>query len=117
MTSLPLFRNAQRREVLQQLLDAGIVWDETVGAVRSRQLAGCTFVLTGTLPTLSREQARERIEAAGGKVSASVSRKTRYVVVGAEPGGKLEQARELGVELLDEQQLLQLVQAPPAEAG
>ncbi len=111
------FAQAHNREVLQQLLDAGIVWDETVGAVRSRQLAGCTFVLTGTLPTLSREQARERIEAAGGKVSASVSRKTRYVVVGAEPGGKLEQARELGVELLDEQQLLQLVQAPPAEAG
>ena len=108
------FAQAHNREVLQQLLGAGIVWDETRGAARSQHLAGSSFVLTGTLPTLSREQARERIEAAGGKVSGSVSRKTRYVVVGAEPGSKLEQARELGIELLDEQQLLQLLQAPRA---
>ncbi len=112
------FAQAHNREVVRQLLDAGIAWEETEGATLSRHLEGHTFVLTGTLPTLGREQARERIEAAGGKVSASVSRKTRWVVAGAEPGSKLERARELGIEVIDETALLQLLQAPadsPAE--
>jgi len=65
-------------------------------------LAGKTFVLTGTLPDLTREQASERIVAAGGRVTSSVSKKTDYVVVGADPGSKAERARELGVTMLDE---------------
>ena len=65
-------------------------------------LAGKTVVLTGTLPTLSREQATEMIEAAGGKVSGSVSRKTHYVLAGEEAGSKLEKAKTLGVPVLDE---------------
>jgi DNA ligase (NAD+) len=68
--------------------------------------AGRTFVLTGTLPTLSRDDAKARILAAGGKVSGSVSKKTSVVVVGAEAGSKLDTARELGIELWDEERLL-----------
>ena len=76
---------------------------------KSTQLAGWTFVLTGTLPTLSREEARERIEAAGGKVSGSVSRKTSYVVAGEEAGSKLAKAQELGVAVIDEAALLEML--------
>jgi DNA ligase (NAD+) len=72
-------------------------------------LEGKTFVLTGTLPTLSRDDARAKIEAAGGKVAGSVSKKTSYVVAGEEAGSKLTRAEELGVAILDEEQLLKLL--------
>jgi DNA ligase (NAD+) len=71
-------------------------------------LAGKTFVLTGTLPTLKREEAAAKIEAAGGKVSGSVSKKTDYVVAGAEAGSKLDKAQKLGVKIIDEAELLRL---------
>jgi DNA ligase (NAD+) len=103
-------------EVVEQLRAAGLGWDETEGAVADvapKPLAGKTFVLTGTLPTLTRDDARERIEAAGGKVSGSVSKKTHFVVAGEEAGSKLDKARELGIELLDEAGLLDML-APPA---
>jgi DNA ligase (NAD+) len=76
-------------------------------------LAGKTFVLTGTLPTLSRDGAKARSEAAGGKVTGSVSKKTDYVVVGADAGSKLEKAVELGVPTLDEDALLALLAGAP----
>ena len=72
-------------------------------------LAGKTFVLTGTLPTMSREDAKDKIEAAGGKVSGSVSKKTDFVVAGSEAGSKLDKAQELGVAILDEAGLLDLL--------
>ena len=72
-------------------------------------LAGKTFVLTGTLPTLKREEAAARIEARGGKVSGSVSKKTDFVVAGEEAGSKLDKARSLGVKIIDEPALLKLL--------
>jgi DNA ligase (NAD+) len=98
------------QRVIERLLEAGIRWDDLeVGPASARPLAGKTFVLTGTLPEMSRDQARARIEAAGGKVTGSVSKKTDYVVAGAEPGSKLDKARELGVRVLDEAGLLALL--------
>ena len=75
----------------------------------SGKVAGRTFVLTGTLPTLSREDASARIVAEGGRISGSVSKKTDDVVVGADPGSKYEKARELGVSILEEHDLLKLL--------
>ena len=73
------------------------------------RLEGQTFVLTGTLPTLKRNEAKEMIEAQGGKVSSSVSKKTSYVVAGEEAGSKLEKANELGITVLTEAQLLEML--------
>jgi DNA ligase (NAD+) len=98
------FAQPHNREVVEQLRACGIAWEETDGTADTtpKPLAGKTFVLTGTLPTLSRDEAKDLIEAAGGKVSGSVSKKTHYVVAGAEAGSKLEKAQELGVAILDE---------------
>ena len=103
------------QEVIQALIDSGVHWPaEAALADQQQSLAGLTFVLTGTLPTLSRDAAKEMIEAAGGKVAGSVSKKTHYVVAGAEAGSKLEKAQELGVKVLDEPGLLALLQSDPA---
>jgi DNA ligase (NAD+) len=75
----------------------------------SAVLAGKTFVLTGTLPTMTRDEAAAKIEAAGGKVSGSVSKKTSYVLAGAEAGSKLDKAKELGVPVIDEAELLRML--------
>jgi DNA ligase (NAD+) len=99
------FEQPHNREVVEQLRAAGVHWSETDGAEAAgapRPLAGKTLVLTGTLPSLSRDQARDLIEAAGGKVAGSVSKKTDYVIAGSEAGSKLDRARELGVAVLDE---------------
>ena len=97
-------------EVVEQLRAAGVTWQEF--APQKKPVGGLTgkiFVLTGTLPALSREQAKEKIEAAGGKVAGSVSKKTDYVVAGAEAGSKLASAQELGVTILGEEELLKLL--------
>jgi DNA ligase (NAD+) len=105
------FRQAHNREVVEQLRAAGITWKEgEPAAVVTSAIAGKIFVLTGTLPTLAREDAKEMIEAQGGKVSGSVSKKTDYVVAGAEPGSKLAKAEELGVKVIDEQALKTLLE-------
>lgn len=98
------------RELVAQLRAAGLHWDEGEPEQRSQHLSGKTFVLTGTLPTLKREEAAAMIEAAGGKVSGSVSKKTSYVVAGEEAGSKLAKAEELGVAILDEAGLLNLLE-------
>jgi DNA ligase (NAD+) len=108
------FDQPHNREVIEQLRAAGITWIENDGTADSRPkpLLGKTVVLTGSLPTLSRDQAKDLIEAAGGKVAGSVSKKTHWVVAGSEAGSKLDKARELGVDVLDEAGLLALLAAP-----
>ncbi|MDP1926512.1 MAG: NAD-dependent DNA ligase LigA [Thiobacillus sp.] len=113
---LQFFAEPHNREVIATLRGAGVRWQESTGLQQSAGiLAGKTLVLTGSLPTLARETAKDRIEAAGGKVAGSVSKKTDYVVAGAEAGSKLDKARELGVAILDETGLLALLAAndPP----
>ncbi|MEP7294780.1 MAG: NAD-dependent DNA ligase LigA [Burkholderiales bacterium] len=108
------FDQAHNVEVVEQLRAAGVHWDEHEGAAvdaAPKPLAGKTFVLTGTLPTLSRDAAKDLIEAAGGKVSGSVSKKTHFVVAGEEAGSKLDKARELELAVLDEAGLLALLKA------
>ncbi|PVY80774.1 DNA ligase (NAD+) [Cupriavidus alkaliphilus] len=106
-------------EVIEQLRAAGVHWPESEPVAKApAPLSGKTFVLTGTLPTLSREDAKELLEAAGAKVAGSVSKKTDYVVAGAEAGSKLDKAEALGVPVLDEAGMLALLAqagAAPAE--
>ena len=104
------FDQPHNREVVEQLRACGVHWEEGEPAPRALlPLAGKTFVLTGTLPTLGRDEAKERLEAAGAKVAGSVSKKTSYVVAGEEAGSKLDKARELGITVLDEAGLLALL--------
>ena len=104
------FDQSHNREVVEQLRACGIRWEEGAPSADSpKPLAGMTFVLTGTLPTLGRDDAKDLIEAAGGKVSGSVSKKTSYVVAGTEAGSKLTKAQELGVAVLDEAALLEML--------
>jgi DNA ligase (NAD+) len=105
------FDQPHNREVVEQLRACGVTWPEGEPAPRTpTPLSGKTFVLTGTLPTLDREAAKALIEAAGGKVAGSVSKKTSYVVAGAEAGSKLDRALELGVAVLDETGLKDLLE-------
>jgi DNA ligase (NAD+) len=105
------FDQPHNREVVEQLRACGVHWPEGEPATAGpKPLAGKTLVLTGTLPTLGRDAAKDLIEAAGGKVSGSVSKKTHYVVAGTEAGSKLDKAQELGVPVLDEAGLLALLQ-------
>jgi DNA ligase (NAD+) len=106
------FDQPHNREVMEQLRAVGITWPEGEPAERLPQLLqGKTFVLTGTFPTLSRDEAKDKLEAAGAKVSGSVSKKTNYVVAGADAGSKLDKAKELGVTVIDEAQMLALLEA------
>lgn len=109
------FDQPHNREVVEQLRKpvpegCGVTWPEGAPAERAvLPLAGQTIVLTGTLPTLSRDEAKDLLEAAGAKVAGSVSRKTSYVVAGEEAGSKLVKAQELGVPVLDEAGMLALL--------
>jgi len=103
------FREEHNRKVLDKLRRAGLRFEQEKKRKAGQALAGKTFVLTGTLLTYSREEAQKVIEEAGGRVTGSVSKKTDYVVVGAEPGSKLDKARSLGVKTLDEAGLLGLL--------
>jgi DNA ligase (NAD+) len=105
------FEDERTREQIARLRELGLKMEQEGGPIPGTEgpLAGKTFVLTGTLPEMSRETATERIEAAGGKVTGSVSKKTDYVVAGADPGSKLAKAQELGTEILDETGLIALL--------
>jgi DNA ligase (NAD+) len=107
------FDQPHNREVVEQLRACGLHWEEGEPAAQApKPLAGKTFVLTGTFPTMSRDQAKDLLEAAGAKVAGSVSKKTDYVVAGAEAGSKLEKAQALGVDVLDEAGMLALLNPP-----
>ncbi len=105
------FREPHNRDVINDLRKLGLSWDEAdpPDGRRSLPLKGKTFVLTGTLEAMTREEAAARIEALGGKVTSSVTAKTSYLVVGANPGSKLAKAERLGVEVVDEQFLQRLL--------
>ncbi|MEY4557330.1 MAG: hypothetical protein RLY42_503 [Pseudomonadota bacterium] len=107
---LSFFSEAHNREVVEQLLASGIELEVETSTINP-ELVGKTFVLTGTLPTMSRDEAKALLEKAGAKVAGSVSAKTHYVVAGADAGSKLEKAQELGVTVIDEAQMLALLQS------
>ena len=112
------FEQKHNREVVEQLRACGIQWPEHTPEARAPlPLTGKTVVLTGTLPTLGREDAKALLEAAGAKVAGSVSKRTDYVVAGEEAGSKLAKALELGVPVLDEAGLLQLLKEFADNAG
>jgi DNA ligase (NAD+) len=105
------FHERRNRELVERLRKAGLRFEHEIKQKKAAgPLTGKVFVLTGTLPTLAREEAKERIEAAGGKVTGSVSKKTDYVVAGADPGSKLDKAGSLGVRVIGEPELLALLQ-------
>ena len=106
------FSNQRNLDLVDRLRKAGLTFTADK-RVRGTTLEGLTFVLTGTLPTLTRETAKEKIESAGGKVSGSVSKKTNYVVAGEEAGSKLDKATSLGVPVIDEAALLTLLERGP----
>jgi DNA ligase (NAD+) len=105
------FGDAENSRLLDRLLGAGIHWPPLEAPSESSALHDKIFVLTGTLEGMSREQATEAIVKLGGKVSGSVSKKTSYVVAGAEAGSKLKKAEQLGVTILDEKKFLKLLKA------
>ncbi len=106
---LEFFAESRNREVIKKLRQAGLQFEQAKVPKREGHLAGKQFVLTGTLPRYSREEAKEMIEEAGGRVIGSVSKKTDYVVVGADPGSKLDKARSLGVKTIAEDDLVRLL--------
>ncbi|MCI0404340.1 MAG: NAD-dependent DNA ligase LigA [Acidobacteria bacterium] len=108
---LEFFSEKSNRELIEKLRKAGLRFTEERKAPKDSRLAGKTFVITGTLERWSREEAKELIESLGGKVTDSISKKTSYLVVGAEPGSKLDKARSLGVETLDEPTFAKLIGA------
>jgi DNA ligase (NAD+) len=97
------FDASQNAALVARLRKAGVRTDEPAGAEGSEELAGKLLVLTGTLETMTRDEAKAQIEARGGRVTSSVSKKTWKVVAGADPGSKVKKAAELGVDVIDEE--------------
>ncbi len=115
---LAFFAQSHHQEIVAQLRACGVRWEEGAPAERvPKPLSGQTIVLTGTLPTISRDEAKAMLEEAGAKVAGSVSQKTSYVVAGAEAGSKLEKALALGVPVLDEAGLLSLLKGDPNDGS
>jgi len=107
------FLEQRNRELVERLRAEGLPFQFQEAPRKTGALAGLTFVLTGVLPSLTREEAKQRIERAGGKVAGSVSRKTNYVVAGEEAGSKLDKAKELGIEVIDEAGLREMIEGRP----
>jgi len=106
-------QTAANRKVIQQLIDRGVHWPETLAVEAGEAtLAGRTFVLTGTLESMTRDEARDALKRLGGKVTGSVSAKTDLVIAGASPGSKVDKAASLGIDIVDEQGFLALLETP-----
>ena len=103
------FTEPQNQKVIDRLREAGVNMENKGHATYGGKLTGKQFVLTGTLPNLTRKDAQEMIESQGGKVSSSVSKKTDYIIVGSDPGSKYDKALKLGIPILNEEQLLDLI--------
>ena len=103
------FHEPHNRELVERLRKAGLTFEHAIRKKTAGPLAGKIFVLTGTLPHLAREDAKARIESAGGKVTGSVSKSTNYVVAGADPGSKLDKAASLGIPVIGEAELIELL--------
>jgi DNA ligase (NAD+) len=108
------FAEKRNRGLVERLRNAGLQFTAPKTVIKEGTLSGKSFVLTGTLPTLTREEAKERIEAAGGKVIGSVSSKTQFVVAGEDAGSKLDKAKALGIPVIDEEELLKMLGNTPA---
>jgi DNA ligase (NAD+) len=106
---LQFFHEPRNRKLVEKLRNAGLTFEHAIRKKAGGPLAGKTFVITGTLPNLSREEAKARVESAGGKVTGSVSKKTDYVLAGADPGSKLDKANQLGIPVIGEPELLELL--------
>ena len=105
---LDFFSHPQNKEICNKLIELGLLTSSTAAPTKDT-LAGSTFVLTGTLPTMSRDEASALIKAAGGKVTGSVSKKTTFVVAGSDAGSKLTKAQELGVTVISEDELMRMI--------
>ncbi|MEK7507616.1 MAG: BRCT domain-containing protein, partial [Patescibacteria group bacterium] len=105
------FRDSRNIQLVEKLEKARVIIESQISNLKSQKLTGKSFVFTGTLGTMSREAAKEKVRELGGDVSESVSRKTSYVVFGAEPGSKYENARKLGVKTITEEEFLKLHKA------
>ncbi|MDO8705853.1 MAG: NAD-dependent DNA ligase LigA [Sulfuricaulis sp.] len=103
------FHEKHNRGVIRDLIKAGIYWPKPARVKKSTALTGKTFVLTGGLSTMTRDEAKRRLQELGAKIAGSVSKKTDYVIVGEEPGSKADKARELGVTMLDEKEFLKML--------
>jgi DNA ligase (NAD+) len=103
------FRDASAKKLIEKLRKAGMNFSEPRVVAAGGALSGKTVVITGTLPTLSRAKATEVVEQAGGRVTNTVSKATSFLVAGEEAGSKLEKARTLGVEIIDEKELLERI--------
>lgn len=104
------FSQPHNVEVIEQLIGAGLRWDDIDKPYEDLELEGLRFVLTGTLTTMTREQAKQKLQALGAKVLSSVSKKTHYLVTGTDPGSKMKKAQDLGVNVIDEQELIRLLE-------
>lgn len=104
------FQETHNRDVIQKLRQAGIHWPAIAVSRETQTLSGKTFVITGTLASMSRDDAKQRLLAQGAKVTGSVSKKTDYVIVGDSPGSKADKAEQLGIEILDEERFLKLIE-------
>jgi DNA ligase (NAD+) len=113
------FAEKRNQDLIERLRQAGLNFRSALYQPQTATgaLSGKTFVLTGTLPALTREEATAKIESLGGKVSSSVSKKTDYVVAGAEAGSKLAKAQQLGVKILDQEQFLALCEGGTLNRG